>query len=282
MQTHPTRYYPSDLANEEWEELKSLVPRPKSGPGKRGRPTALLRRDLLNGIFYVVRTGCSWRQLPREFGPWQTTYAYFRQWNKDWTWRFIHDGLRDLLRQRQGRKVAPTAATVDSQSVRTGDQAGARGYDAAKKVVGRKRHLAVDSLGMILAIQITSAATQDRDAAKRLIQLLVTMYTRVQIIWADGGYLGALVQWVKQLRPYGKLKLEIVRRCDQVKGFKVLPKRWIVSGRGATGWSRPVSNNAGGASALRIVSWRAGAGARRSRRSTDQCRAAGSLRSPSK
>ena len=227
MQTHPTRY-PTDLTDEEWDQIKSLVPSPKSGKGKRGRPIQLGRRDLVNAIFYVVRSGGAWRLLPKDFGPWQTVYGYFRVWCQDWTWRFIHDALRDCLRKTEGRKVAPTAAIVDSQSVKTPDQAGERGYDAAKKLSGRKRHLAVDSLGLILAMTITSAAVQDRDAAKGLITLLLSMYQRVQIIWADGGYLGALVTWVKQLRPFGKLKLEIVRRCDHAKGFKVLPKRWIV------------------------------------------------------
>jgi transposase len=124
--------------------------------------------------------------------------------------------------------VAPTAAIVDSQSVKTPDQAGERGYDAGKKISGRKRHVAVDCMGLILALMITPAAVQDRDAARPLIKALVSMYGRLQIIWADGGYLGTLVNWVKQLRPFGKLRLEIVRRCDDVKGFKVLPRRWVV------------------------------------------------------
>lgn len=227
MQTHPTGY-PTDLTDEEWEYLKPLVPAPKSGKGKKGRPSKLDRRQLVNAIFYVVRAGCAWRMLPQDFGPWSTVYGYFRTWTQDWTWRFIHDALRDCVRKSEGRQVAPTAAILDSQSVKTPDQAGERGYDAGKKVSGRKRHLVVDSLGMILALSITSAAVQDRDAAKALLTLMLSMYQRVQIIWADGGYLGALVQWVKQLRPFGTLKLEIVRRCDKVKGFKVLPKRWIV------------------------------------------------------
>src|ERR1017187_828731 len=227
MQMHPTGY-PTDLTDEEWDYIKSLVPAPKSGKGKRGRPIKLDRRHLANAIFYVDRSGCAWRLLPRDFGPWQTVYGYFRQWSQDWTWAFIHDTLRDWLRKTQERKVAPIAAIIDSQSVKTADQAGERGYDAGKKVSGRKRHVAVDSLGLILAIMITPASVQDRDAAKGLIKLLATMYGRLQIIWADGGYLGALVQWVKQLRPFGKLRLEIVRRSDRAKGFQVLPKRWIV------------------------------------------------------
>ena len=143
MQTHPTRY-PTDLTDEEWNQIKSLVPAPKSGKGKPGRPIELERRTLLDGIFYVVRSGCPWRLLPRDFGPWQTVYGYFRTWSRDWTWTFIHDVLRDCVRKTEGRAVAPTAAIVDSQSVKTPDQAGERGYDAGKKISGRKRHVAVD------------------------------------------------------------------------------------------------------------------------------------------
>ena len=227
MQPHPIKY-PTDLTDDEWQQIQSLVPKPKSGKGKRGRPLKLDRRTLLNAICYEVRSGCAWRLLPNDFGPWQTVYGYFRQWSQDWTWTFIHDTLRDWLRKTEGRQVAPTAAIIDSQSVKTHDQAGESGYDAGKKIKGRKRHLAVDTLGLVLGIMITSAATQDRDAAKGLIGTLVKLFGRLQIIWADGGYLGDLIQWVKQLRPFGKLHLEIVRRCDRSKGFKILPKRWII------------------------------------------------------
>ena len=227
MQTHPTKY-PTDLTDEEWDQIEALVPAPKSGKGKRGRPVELDRRSLVNAIFYQVRAGGAWRLLPGDFPPWQTVYGYYRKWSQDWTWTFIHDTLRDWVRKTTGRQVAPTAAIIDSQSVKTPDQAGERGYDAGKNVKGRKRHLAVDSLGLIMGLTITTADVQDRTAAKPLIENLVSRFGRLQMIWADGGYLGPLVQRVKQLRPYGRLKLEVVRRCDKAKGFHVLPKRWIV------------------------------------------------------
>jgi putative transposase len=235
MQTHPTTEtssasitYPSDLSDAEWDYIKSLVPSPKSGKGKKGRPAKVERRTLLNAMFYITRAGGAWRYLPKEYGPWETVYGYYRTWNKDWTWKFIHDTLRDYVRKVEGRRVAPTAAIIDSQSVKVPDQAGQRGYDAGKKVSGRKRHLAVDCLGLILGIVITSAAVPDRVAAKTLITFLLCMFGRLQTIWADGGYLGTLVVWVKGLRPFGKLKLEIVRRSKGRHGFHVLPKRWIV------------------------------------------------------
>jgi len=224
MQTHPT-CYPTDLTDEEWNQIKSLVPAPKSGPGKRGRPISLDRRHLLNAIFSVVRAGCAWRLLPSDFGPWQTVYGYFRVWSQDWTWTFIHDVLRDCVRQTAGRQVAPTAAIVDSQSVKTPDQAGERGDDAGKKISGRKRHVAVDCLGLILAMTITPASVQDRDGARPLIQALVTLFGRLQIIWADGGYgIGAV-----QLMLTIIAAASVAAGSDIAFGFAVLVLVWFSS-----------------------------------------------------
>ena len=132
MQTHP-RIYHTDLTDEEWSQIQSLVPQPKSGQGKRGRPLKLDRRTLLDAICYIVRSGCAWRLLPKDYGPWQTVYGYFRQWSQDWTWTFIHDTLRDWLRKTEGRNVAPTAAIIDSQSVKTTEKGGFVGMMQARR-----------------------------------------------------------------------------------------------------------------------------------------------------
>jgi len=227
MQTHPTTY-PSDLTDEEWAIIDPLLPQPKSGPGKRGRPPKVDLRRMFNGVLYNVRSGCAWRQMPHDFGPWSTVYGFFRQWTQTGIVTRLHDLLRDRTRVLAGRKVAPTAAIIDSQSVKTPDQAGLRGYDANKKIKGRKRHIAVDTQGLLLGIHVTAADVQDRDGAKPLLRRVVALFCRLQIIWADAGYLGAFVQWVKQLRPYGKLHLDVVRRCEGTKGFKVVRRRWIV------------------------------------------------------
>lgn len=222
---HSSQCYPSDLTDKEWKVVEPLIPKPKLG----GRPPKHTRRLILNAIFYLNRTGCQWRLLPTDFPPRSTVFEYFAAWRRIGLWERLNKTLRDKVRIAEGRKPSPSAAILDSQSVKGAEQGGAAiGYDAGKKVSGRKRHVAVDTLGLILGVCVTSAAVQDRDGAVALLSGLYLLFGRLQIIWADGGYAGALVEWVKGLRPFGRLHLEIVRRSDDAKGFKLVRKRWIV------------------------------------------------------
>jgi len=216
--------YPTDLSEAEWKRLAPLVPKPKPG----GRPPKYDRREILNAILYVVRAGGAWRLLPHDFPSWRIVYHYFRVWKLAGVWKRLHDRLRKLLRKAAGRAMQPSAAILDSQSVKTTDRGGERGYDAGKQVNGRKRHILVDTLGLLLVVCVTAASTQDRDGARQLLQVLAAGWTRLRLIWADGAYAGELVEWVRELRERRRIKLEIVRRSEAAKGFVVLPKRWIV------------------------------------------------------
>jgi putative transposase len=215
---HNSSSYPSSLTDDQWEEIQPQLP---SRPGG-GRPPLHHYRDILQALFYLLRTGCAWRYLPHDFAPWQTVYSYFRRWRQQGVWKKIHDRLVKRVRVAAGKKPTPSAGILDSQSVRCADQAGARGYDAGKKITGRKRHVLVDTLGLIHAMTITVASVQDRDGARGLLPWLCHHASRLRLIWADGGYAGALVSWVWRVR------LEIVKRPEQQRGFAVLPKRWIV------------------------------------------------------
>lgn len=186
-------------------------------------------RLVCNALLYFVRAGCAWRMLPRDFGPWQTVYHYFRLWSKQGHWLVIHDVLRDTVRAEAGKRAEPTAAILDSQTVRSADQAGERGYDAAKKTKGIKRHVLVDTLGLLLGICITPADVPERQGARGLLAPLLRCFRWLRCVWADQGYGGPeLAEWVAAHRKTGTVRLEVVPRLQDQRGFQVLRKRWIV------------------------------------------------------
>lgn len=221
-------FYPSSsLTDTEWALLEPLLPPPGSTAGRGGRPEKWPRRLILDAIFYLSRGGIAWAQLPHDFPPAKTVYDVYRRWAKAGAWQFIHDMLRDRTRVAAGRDPQPTAAVIDSQTVRGADTvaAGTAGYDAGKKTKGRKRHIATDSSGLLLAVVVTAASIQDRDAAHRLLAAVRARFATVSLVWADGGYSGRLVEWAKSVLA---LTVQIIKRSDTVTGFEVLPRRWVV------------------------------------------------------
>lgn len=232
----PSRY-PCGLTDSEWEQIQHHF----DPPGGTGRPPKYPRRQMLDACIYVLRSGCSWRMLPKDFPPWQAVYRTFRRWLARGLFERMYDELRTLWRSRQRRNPDPTGAILDSQSVKTSAQGGPKGYDAGKKVKGRKRHLVTDTLGLLIAVLVTVASTQDRDAAMPTIELAKAKVPGIRKLYVDGGYAGEATQ---KIRKRHQLDVEVVRHpanrnvgrwydgqlplWELPKGFVVLPKRWII------------------------------------------------------
>ena len=218
---------PTDVSEAQWEVLQLVLPPSKWRPGGPGRQPRDLR-CIINGIFSVNKTGCQWRMLPQEFGPWETVYGYFRRWRRAGVWTRVMDTLRQWERQSQGRLPEPSACCADSQSIKTATQGEDVGFDGHKKIKGRKRHILVDTLGLLVAVVVTAANVDDRFGLVTLLQrYFASGVKRVRKIWVDGIYQAQwLWDWVRSLKQTYKIDLEVVEHTG--KGFQVVQHRWKV------------------------------------------------------
>jgi transposase len=216
--------YSCCLTDEQWQVIEPLLPVPR-----RGRPRIHPLRRVLDTIWYVLRTGCAWRLVPNDLVAWYAAYRCFRTWTSQGVWADIHDALRDQVRAAAGRNPGPTAAVLDSQTVQSSEGGEQIGWDHGKRTRGRKRHVLVDSNGLLLICYVHSAAINDRTGAKFVLGWLDEQYPGIELIWLDGGYANAvddhLIGWAD--RHLG-VRLEVVKRSDDVQGFQVLPRRWVV------------------------------------------------------